>query len=157
METLHIISLVDEIGIPTRAEGVDRAYDFMLSHSCYHDPIFATLQDDYHSSQANGVHMEWTNCTSTPDLYFQLRKFIHDGCNYIRIRQIQIDILQELRDDLSSMRLEVENGGMPYPSPQLSNFEPHYISTLITAFHKFHQNQRSLDSFNPMQTIGKYE
>ena len=108
-------------------------------------------------SQCFQQRSSFTHPHEYEELYFQLRKFIHDGRDYIRIRQIQIDILQELRDDLSSMRLEVENGGMPYPSPQLSNFEPHYISTLITAFHKFHQNQRSLDSFNPMQTIGKYE
>ena len=101
-------------------------------------------------------HSSFTHPHEYEELYFQLCKFVHDGCDYIRIRQIQIDILQELCNDLSSMRLEVENGGMPYPSPQLSNFEPHYISTLIAAFHKFHQN-RSLDSFNPMQTIGKYK
>ena len=66
-ETLHVISIIDKIGIPTWAKGVDWAYDFILSHLRYHDPIFATLQDDYHSSQANWVHMEWTNCTFTPD------------------------------------------------------------------------------------------
>ena len=108
-------------------------------------------------SQRFQERSSFTDPYEIEELYFQIRKFVHDGRDYKRIRQIQLDILQELLDDLSSMRLEVENGGMPYPSPQLSNFEPHYISTLIATFHKFHPNQRSLDSFNPMQTIGKYE
>ena len=99
----------------------------------------------------------FTHSHEIEELYFQLRKFVHDGRDYNRIRQIQLDILQELLDDLSSMRLEVENGGMPSPSPQLSKFKPHYISSLVAAFHHFHQNRRSLDSFDPMQTIGKYE
>ena len=58
------------------------------------------------------------------ELYFKIRKFIHDGHDYICIRQIQIDLMHELCNDLFFMRLEVENGGMPYLSPQLSNFEP---------------------------------
>ena len=42
------------------------------------------------------------------ELYFQICKFIHDGHDYIRIRQIQIDIMHELCDDLFFMCLEVE-------------------------------------------------
>lgn len=73
------------------------------------------------------------------ELYFQIRKFIHDGHDYICIRQIQIDIMHELCNDLFFMRLKVENGGMPYLSPQLSNFEPHNVPKLIT-FHTFRKN-----------------
>ena len=50
VETLHIISIIDEIGILTRPKGVDRGYNFLVSHSCYYDPVFATLQDNHHSS-----------------------------------------------------------------------------------------------------------
>ena len=108
-------------------------------------------------SQRFQERSSFTDPYEIEELYFQIRKFVHDGRDYKRIRQIQLDILQELLDDLSSMRLEVENGGMPSPSPQLSKFEPHYISSLVAAFHHFHQNRRSLDSFDPMQTLGKYE
>ena len=104
-------------------------------------------------SQRFQQHSSFTHPHEYEELYFQLCKFVHGSCNYIRIRQIQIDILQELRNDLSSMRLEVENGGMPYPSPQLSNFEPHYISTLIAAFHKFHQINHWIHSI-PCKLLG---
>ena len=45
VETLHIISIVDKIGIPTRPKGVDREYNFSVSHLRYYDPVFATIQD----------------------------------------------------------------------------------------------------------------
>ena len=85
------------------------------------------------------------------ELLFQLRKFVHDAKDYIRIWQNQIDTINDFIFDLYFMRLEVEHGGMLYYL-QSSDFEPYYVSRPITF-----ANNRSSNSFDAMQSFGRFD
>lgn len=66
-KTISVVSIIDEIRIPSRPKGVERGNYILVPKSRHSYPILASLEHYYRSPKAVGVSMDWADRTLSPN------------------------------------------------------------------------------------------
>lgn len=64
---ISVVSVIDEIQIPSRPKGVKRGNYVLVPKSCHRYPKLASLEHYYRSPKAVGVSMDWADRTLSPN------------------------------------------------------------------------------------------